>query len=402
MALDLTVLSRQIRAMSGALTLETNDRQERVTLALGRYLEESEQYATWAQVCDLSREGFAWLLARPVEPLNTIVELPVHPVEYALVATDGSQIDVEHHGMVACYVINIGRVFLRYGPRSSAKLNSQPMLYYRDEDLYITDGVRRIPIEGNLLSARRDVAEGVALGAMATEFFDQSIPSLALQDGTLVRWTLAGADKAVQQRFLQPYLEYLDALHAHGIPVASYISRPRAPEVAGVIRLMLCPDVELAKGKGAKCSECSDQAAGRMPSCFVCQGLSDADILADTLDEGQRGPLYVSLSRVNLESYGPHLIHFFYMKVGREVARVEIPRWVAEDRERLNLVHSAIYDQCMRGQGYPVALARAHEQAIVKAADRRAFQSIVEGSLLRAELPAESSRKRESKERQAL
>jgi NurA domain len=402
MALDLTALSRQIRAMSGALTLEADDRQQRVSLALGRYLEESHNHLIWAQASDLSREGFAWLLARPTEPLNTLIDLPQLPSEYALVATDGSQIDIERHGMVACYVINIGRVFLRYGSQSRAKLNSQPVLYYRDDDLYINDGVRRIPIEGNLLSARRDVAEGVALGKMATEFLDQPIPSVALQDGTLVRWTLAGADKAVQQRFLQPYLEYLDTMQAKNIPVASYISRPRAPEVAGMIRLMLCPDVDLAQGKGAKCSECSDQAAGRIPSCFACQGLSDADILADTLDEGQRGPLYISLSRVNIESYGPHLIHFFYMRIGREIARVEVPRWVAEDRQQLQLVQSVIYDQCMRGQGYPVALARAHEQAIVKAADRRAFQSIVEQSLLRAELPTDTSRKRESKERQAL
>jgi NAD+ kinase len=90
------------------------------------------------------------------------------------------------------------------------------------------------------------------------------------------------------------------------------------------------------------------------------------------------------MSRINIESYGPHLIHFFYMRVGREVARVELPRWVAEDRAAVDLVHTLIYDQCMKGQGYPVALARAHEQAIVRAADRRAFLSMVEGSLLRA------------------
>jgi hypothetical protein len=184
--------------------------------------------------------------------------------------------------------------------------------------------------------------------------------------------------------------------------VASYISRPRAPEVAGTIRLMLCPDVEVAKGRGAKCSECSDAAAGRTPSCYVCQGLTDAEILADMLGEGQRGPLFISMSRINVESYGPHLIHFFYTRVGREVARVEIPRWVAENRAAVDLIHTLIYDQCIKGQGYPVALARAHEQAIVRAADRRAFLSIVEGSLLRAELPASDSRKRESKERQAL
>jgi hypothetical protein len=165
---------------------------------------------------------------------------------------------------------------------------------------------------------------------------------------------------------------------------------------------MLCPDVDVAHGRGAKCSECSDAAANRTPSCMVCQGLTDADILADILAEGQRGPLFASMSRINVEAYGPHLIHFFYMRVGREIARIELPKWVAEDRTKVDLIHTLIYDQSMKGQGYPVALARAHEQAIVRAADRRAFLGIVEGSLLRAEMPASDSKKRESKERQGV
>lgn len=404
MGLDLSALSRQVRAMSGSLAIDAGDKQERQALALGRYLEEADEYAAWAQAADLSRETAAWLLARPVEPLNAAYDLPARPRDYALVATDGSQIDVERHGMAACYVINIGRVFLRYGARPSARLSSQPMLYFRDEDLYLSDGVRRVPIEGNYLSARRDVEEGLALAELADEFLllNGDTPTVALQDGTLVRWTLANAEKFVQDYFLRPYLEYLDRMRERGIPVASYISRPRAPEVAGTIRLMLCPDVDVAAGRGAKCSECSDAAAGRAPSCYICQGLTDAEILADMLDDGQRGPLFVSMSRINVENYGPHLIHFFYLRIGREVARVEIPRWVAENRVAVDLIHTLIYDQSMKGQGYPVALARAHEQAIVRAADRRAFRGIVEGSLLRAELPASDSRKRESKERQAL
>jgi hypothetical protein len=404
MPLDLTALSRQIRSMSGALVTEAGDRQERQALALGRYLEEAERHVAWAGAVDLSRETAAWLLARPVEPLNTTRDLPARPPDYSLIATDGSQIDVERHGMAACYVINIGRVFLRYGASPAARLSAQPTLYYRDEDLYISDGVRRIPIEGNYLSARRDLEEGLALVDLADEFLllRGTTPALALQDGTLVRWTLAGAEKLVQQRFLEPYLGYLDAMRERGIPVASYISRPRAPEVAGTIRLMLCPDVDLAAERGAVCNTCSDVAAGREPSCAPCQGLTDADVLADMLDEGQRGPIFASMSRINVEAYGAHLIHFFYLRVGREVARVELPRWAAENPAQVDLIHSVIYDQCMKGQGYPVALARAHEQAIVRAADRRAFLGIVEGSLLRAELPATSSRKRESKERQAL
>ena len=402
MPLDLTMLSHQVRLMSSSASGDIDDRRGRQSLVLGRYLEESANYLDWAQAVDLSREQSAWLLARPVEALNTVYELPPCPPNYALVATDGSQIDVERHGMISCYVINIGRVFLQYGQHASARLSSQPMLYFREEDLYLSDGVRRIAIEGNYLSARRDMEEGVVLAALAREFLTTDIPAVALQDGTLVRWTLAGAEKFVQHYFLQPYLAYLEDMRRQGIPVASYISRPRAPEVAGAIRLMFCPDVELAQGRGANCHQCSDQQAGRVPTCSICQGLTDADILADILEDGQRGPLFVSMSRINIESYGLHLIYFFYMRVGREIARVEIPRWVAEDAGMLSRVHTLIYDQCMRGQGYPVALARAHEQAIVRAADRRAFLSIVENSLLRAGLPATDSRKREMKERQAL
>lgn len=404
MPLDLTELSRQVRAMSSALQRNAPDLAQRHAQALERYLREASAYATWAQAADLSREGSAWLLARPIEPLNTVHNAPPHPPDYAVIATDGSHIDIDRHGAALCYVLNIGRVYLRYGAHPAAKLSSRPMLRFRDEDLYLIDGMRRVLIAGNYLSAQRDVAEGVELVALADEFLTKDtevLPSLALQDGTLVRWTLAGAEAFVRERFLRPYLGYLEDMRKRGIPVASYISRPRSPEVTGVIRLMFCPDVHVAQGRGATCNVCSDVAAGRTPSCFVCEGLSDADMLADMLDDGQRGPLFVSMSRINIESYGDHLIHFFYMRVGREIARVEIPRWVAEDAGLCNRVHALVYDQCLKGQGYPVALARAHEQAVVRAADRRAFERMVEQTLQRAELPATSSRKAETKERPA-
>jgi hypothetical protein len=404
MGLDLTALSRQVRQMTSTLSQAEQDLAERKQLLLSRYLQAAGDFGDWASAAELSREGFAWLLAKPVEPLNTLRDLPAAPRAYALVASDGSQVDVDRHGTVACYLINIGCVYLRYGPGSQARLHSRPSLYYRDEDLYLSDGPRRVAIEGNYLSARRDVDEGMTLADLADEFLADAgeLPRLALQDGTLVRWTLAGAERFVQRHFLERYLEAVERLRVCGVPLASYISRPRSPEVTGIIRLMLCPDVALTAGRGAKCSECSDVAAGREPSCRACHGLADADVLADGLGEGQRGPLFVSLSRVNVESYGPHLIHFFYLRVGRELGRVEIPAWVAENPAQVDLVHALVYDQCARGQGYPVALARAHEQAVVRAPDRRTFLNMVEGSLLRADLPATASRKRDSKASQAL
>ncbi len=400
MSLDLTALSRQVRQMSGNLAADAQALAERTARVRERYFSAAGEEARWGKAVDLSRETASWLFARPVEPFDTVRDLPPRPPEYALVATDGSQIDLDRHGIVPCYLINVGRVFLRYGAHPAAKLSSQPNLYYREDDLYLSDGARRVAIEGNYLSARRDVEEGNALANLADEFLssDLDIPVLAMQDGTLVRWTLAGAEKFVQDYFLQRYLDYLERMRQRGIPVVSYISRPRAPEVVGTIRLMLCPDVRVSEGRGAKCSECSDLRAGREPSCQICQGLVDADVLANRLAEGQRGPLFVSMSRINVEAYGHHLIHFFYMRVGRELARIELPRWVAQDAAQVDLIHTLVYDQCAKGDGYPVALARAHEQAIVRSADRRAFQRMVEGSLLRAELPTTASLKRESKE----
>ena len=262
--------------------------------------------------------------------------------------------------------------------------------------------MRRVPVEGQLLNAKRDAAEGVMLVELVDEFIDASIPAIALQDGTLVRWNLANSEDAVREELLTPYLEALSALKQRRIPVASYISRPRSPEMMGMIRLMVCPDVDVPARKGAVCEKCSDVAAGRQPTCVLADDIADADMYADLLKDGQRGPLYVSLARANRDYYGEHEIHFFYMRVANEIARVEIPKWVATDDELLQRVHAIIYDQAMRGQGYPVALARAHEQAVVKASDRRVFLEMVEQSLIKNEAPALNSRKRSSKEFQAL
>ena len=74
-------------------------------------------------------------------------------------------------------------------------------------------------------------------------------------------------------------------------------------------------------------------------------------------------------------------LSFFYLNAGEEIARVEVPSWVAEREEAVNLTHSLLVDQCGRGHGYPVALMEAHEQAVVTGVDRRYFVELVEQAL---------------------
>jgi hypothetical protein len=76
---------------------------------------------------------------------------------------------------------------------------------------------------------------------------------------------------------------------------------------------------------------------------------------------------------------------------------VEIPRWVAENEELLDLTHALVLDQCRRGQGYPVALAEAHEQAVVTGANKEEFWRLVEALCLEEKIPTLTSAKSLSK-----
>jgi NurA-like 5'-3' nuclease len=63
----------------------------------------------------------------------------------------------------------------------------------------------------------------------------------------------------------------------------------------------------------------------------------------------------------------------------------------------LSLSHALVLDQCQRGQGYPVAISEAHEQAVIHASDRRLFRQMVAEALERRGLPVYTSEKERSK-----
>ena len=115
------------------------------------------------------------------------------------------------------------------------------------------------------------------------------------------------------------------------------------------------------------------------------------------LEPGEKSARFISPSKVVGKHYGVHQIYFFYLRVDDEIARVEIPHWVANDDSLLSLTHALVLDQCQRGHGYPVALSEAHEKAVITGADRENFWQLVESSLVDEHLPSLSSAKSFSK-----
>jgi NurA-like 5'-3' nuclease len=126
-------------------------------------------------------------------------------------------------------------------------------------------------------------------------------------------------------------------------------------------------------------------------------GVRDRELFINLLAQGERSAVFLSQSSVVEKHYGVHQVFFFYLRVDDEIARVEVPQWVAMDENLLSLTHSLVLDQCRRGHGYPVALSEAHEKAVVTGADREYFWQLVESSLVDEHLPSLSSAKSRSK-----
>ena len=393
MSLDLTKVAPQVGSMITKLKAGGEERQKRLNHALNVLGDKSIDPDYLKRKIASSKT--TWLVAGLVDGLNQRYKPPPTLTEFTIIATDGSHIDVDRHRSTRCYLINIGSVTLHYGDQPSAALNSFPRLYSGDEDLVIVPtGVRGREqlIEGNLLGIKRAVDECHQLARLAAELPSDSL-SLALLDGSLILWGLEAYPEFVTEALLdEGFLRHLDEMrrlnNVKKIALASYISFPRSTDVVNALRVAICPYDP---------PDCDRYCpTNKKRDCDAVAGVQDRELFSSILGRGERSALFISPSKIQ-KHYGVHQVYFFYLRVGDEIARVEIPQWVAVDETLLSLVHSLVLDQCQRGQGYPVALSEAHEQAVVTGADRENFWQLVESSLIGEHLPSISSAKSQSK-----
>lgn len=328
----------------------------------------------------LDQASTSFLLARQAGDYRTQFQLPPVPGAYAVAATDGSMILPDRHSPARFYLTNIGKVYLRYGDDPFGDFSTEPDLKFSDDDLWIAGGSRRVPVNEVIIGLRRATAE---LRSAVELLEGEPLPSLALLDGTLILWSLVSIDPAITDDILPDFLEALREFKRRRQPVASYISAPNAADLMNTMRVAIC-DYPGRTGR-VDCNDCWRRVMteGHTPYCDVLPGVPDRFLLSDIagLAPGERTQVFDSDSSI-LNRYGSDLrICFFYVHSGREIARIEIPRWVANDDELLDRVHAIVWDQSQLGRGYPVALQEAHEQAVLSMADRRLVEATIERQL---------------------
>lgn len=365
MTLELNRLTEAVEQMAEAMAR----REEGFAARLARARQWLEEFAHAGQ--DLRKSAETAGTAIPTdEPLNSVVPAPQAPPRFTAIGADGSTIPPDRHGTALYYLINIGSLVFRHGSGETPVAASEPHLAYRDEELY--EGT--MLISGALLDLRRDQAEIKHLARLVD--MEPDGPTLALVDGTLLLWALEQWPRSQQEREVQEYLAALGRIRRKGAAVAGFVSRPRHTEAS---RLLLLAGAEMGE-EAARAAE-----EERVP-------VPDQAIFSH-LPAGCRSALFSSPSRINRDHYAPagHEILFFYLNVAKEgeeaiVARVEVPRWVKETPELLNLVHAGIVAQSRIVGGYPYVLARADELAYISAAERQRLDEMVQTEMLRAGL----------------
>ncbi len=281
-------------------------------------------------------QGHRWAGAIPTwEPVDLVKPAISQPLES--VGIDGSQVFPQDHSPVIwaylqavayrklrpplfeAQFVDIGSQIAHGGSQSVELLEN------RDELAALTNAWR------TLLEMR------MACGA-AQNYPDDVI----LLDNGLLPWLSVGGVSS--HRRLQEYLDLVLALRP-GL-VAGVISGPQSRLLARLVNLVEAETLE--------------------------QGLQEQHEVADLnlmrclLQPGERSALFLHGSPRNqaFQEAGAG-VYFFFLRISeQEVARVEIPSWLAEEPRLVDSIHASVLADS-RMTGYSYVLSQAHQHATI-------------------------------------
>jgi len=404
--LDLTKLAQQMTGIGAHLIQEAEISRQRMGRAQALLEQAETNQEQVVETLHEWRDRIGFSAAEPLEPLQIRPAIAAAPAAHTVIATDGSQIAPSHHEIAYCYLINVGRIVLHYGQNRYPLLDGLPEVFYRSEDLYQSRqwGIRT----EEWMGLQRTVSEVVELADLAIEATGpaqrspndpspdySTVPSLAMVDGSLIYWFLEPLPSDARDRLLPPILDAWEKLRQARIPVVGYLSASRSREVLNFLRLQLC---------GYAAPDCMTHCAGQTDTapCQQLTSLRDTVLWMTQLQPGERSPLFRSSARI-LDLYGEdHHIHFCYVHVGTEIARLEFPAWVSRDPQLLDAVLTLTIAQVQKGYGYPVALAEAHNQAVVRGGDRVRFFALLERQMIQAGLTNIGTSYKETRKRGSI
>lgn len=347
--LNKPVLLQQLQELSSDLFLDINPE---IDIA----------YQSWQRICNdkvfaykIAQNSAGLLIPHWYEDINACKSITNTLERYSVLAVDGSQIYPDKHQGTSCFLVNIGSVLFHYQQPllPAVTFNSRPFVFVQEEAY--ESGTDFVDCKRQEL----ELEIGFSLSCSAKAQLADDTPFLFLFDGSLIFWHLESKNPEIRDLFLNKYLNLLHNFYDKNILCAGYISLPKSKELVNLIR------IELAN------------FSSHAPDADPVAHLVDATIARFFLKHAERSTVFKSNAKIG-SAYPSHLMpHFFYYDIGQEIVRIEIPAWIAKDEEKLHIVAQIILNQVTKGRGYPVAIAEAHEQAVIKGADRDLFYQLI-------------------------
>lgn len=305
------------------------------------------------------------------EPLASTYPPPDSAIEATVIAVDGSQANPDRHGAVQFCLINVGVISMRLSSGEAPEIVVKTDLLFGD-DLLQDGGF----VSESMIALKRDIGERTKLDELSKVVKGDVV---TLTDGPLELWGAKGDDPQAYANFVEAYLGILSRLQSRGVVAAGYVEKPSADLVVRLLEIATANDEQIRK----------------LREYQPLRGVSDRWLYGERdnplLPPGYRSAVFGLQSGSEKKYKGLLSLHFFYLNVGTEghpwPVRVEIPKWVAEDKKKLELLHSVLIGQCrtMGSRPYPYLLHRAHETALIKYEEKQQVEQLLTLELRRSQ-----------------
>ncbi len=373
MALEFNKLIEQLQKMGRMIHQIDFDVSDRLQIALDRFDAASDLDFIHERIEMVRRPDVSgYRGAAPLDPpfherICDIFPAPATPPSATIIAADGSQIYPNDLWRMPYYLTNVGLFVYHHGDERTPEQINLPKLVYHPE--HVRDKSNRV-LSSRTIDALRTVREMDELGNVAWNLRDEARPLVTLYDNHLLFWV--NSDVTGHVELMKKYLGGLVHLHDAGALLAGYIDNPTRSRM--VIRLLHLLSLKEDDIKG------DDLGSGDL------EGLKDLDIFNAVLAPGERSALMVQNSPRNLlyKKRGVNYeIAYFFVKVSSgyqdAIARVDIPMWVARDKQKVDELHALIVSQsAMQGRNpYPYVLTRADELAVVSGKDKAKLEEMI-------------------------
>lgn len=367
---------REIGAAAGPRQKQLDGLRQR---ALGLLKYYADKAAELGEKVDRARQADPSLrCAIPLDGrLDASYPAPVFEKPVTLLAADGSQIAPDRHAAVLYSLVNVGALVMELGSGKAPQVFTDSSLLY-DDEIYTDTGM----LTEEAIEMRRDIAERRKLLELAGQV---TRPCVALTDGPVELWGAKDGGAEEYRRNLEIHKSILSQLQAKNVTVAGYVDKPGADLVVRLLEIAVLS---------------SDEEYKEIRKQHSLRGVTDRWLYGSLLKGGHRSSVFGLQSSSRAHYTGDLTLHFFYLNVGDEkhpaLVRVEIPKWVADDKEKLDVLHAVLLQQCriMGAKPYPYILHRAHEVAVVTYEDRKQVEQMLQMELRRAggEVEEESSK----------